>query len=63
MTTGQKIEAQLDELGELREDFIDNLEAKGVTGLTGDEKFDELVLEYNNNQKRCVGILTPLSNL
>ena len=43
MTTGQKIEAQLDELDELREDFIDNLEAKGVTGLIGDEKFDELV--------------------
>ena len=43
MTTGQKIETQLDNLDSIREDLVDNLEIKGITGLSGDEKFDELV--------------------
>lgn len=43
MTTGQKIGAQLNELDAVRENFIDALEAKGVTGIVGDEKYEKLV--------------------
>lgn len=38
----------LTQLQQDREDFIDNLETKGITGLTGDETFTELVPEVLN---------------
>lgn len=43
MTTGQKIETQLDELDNVKSDFIDALEAKGVTGISPDDKYEKLV--------------------
>lgn len=43
MTTGQKIEAQLDELDSVKDDFIDALEAKGVTGILPTDKYEKLV--------------------
>lgn len=38
----------LDQLESDREDMVDNLETKGITGLTGDETFTELVPEILN---------------
>lgn len=40
----------LEQLQQDREDLIDNLETKGITGLTGDETFTELVPEVLNIQ-------------
>lgn len=41
-------EDYLTQLQQDREDLIDNLEAKGITGLSGDETFTELVPEVLN---------------
>ena len=38
----------LEQLEQDREDLVDNLESKGITGLTGDETFTELVPEVLN---------------
>ena len=38
----------LEQLQQDREDLVDNLETKGITGLTGDETFTELVPEVLN---------------
>jgi len=38
----------LEQLQQDREDFVDNLETKGITGLTGNETFTELVPEVLN---------------
>ena len=38
----------LNQLEQDREDLVDNLETKGITGLTGDETFTELVPEVLN---------------
>jgi len=38
----------LNQLAQDREDLVDNLEAKGITGLSGDETFTELVPEVLN---------------
>ena len=40
----------LSQLQQDREDLVDNLETKGITGLTGDETFTELVPEVLNIQ-------------
>lgn len=42
------IAQQLSQLEQDREDLVDNLETKGITGLTGDETFTELVPEVLN---------------
>lgn len=42
------IEQQLTQLESDRQDLVDNLETKGITGLTGDETFTELVPEVLN---------------
>lgn len=42
------IAEQLTQLESDREDLVDNLEAKGITGLSGDETFTELVPEVLN---------------
>lgn len=42
------INEQLTQLASDRDDFVDNLEAKGITGLTGDETITELVPEILN---------------
>lgn len=42
------ISEQLTQLESDREDFVDNLEAKGITGLSGDETFTQLVPEVLN---------------
>ena len=38
----------LEQLQQDREDLVDNLETQGITGLTGDETFTELVPEVLN---------------
>ena len=38
----------LEQLEQDREDLVDNLETKGITGLTGDETFTQLVPEVLN---------------
>ena len=48
------IAEQLTQLERDRQDLVDNLETKGITGLSGDETFTELVPEV------LVGILVEL---
>lgn len=46
----------LTQLQQDREDLVDNLETKGITGLTGDETFTELVPEVLNIPSGTAGV-------
>lgn len=46
----------LEQLEQDREDLVDNLESKGITGLTGDETFTELVPEVLNIPSESGGL-------
>lgn len=65
MTTGQKIEAQLDELDQVRDGLIDALEDKGAT-IDPDAKLNDLIdvvdsLEVNDGYRYTKFGLSPLN--
>lgn len=53
----------LEQLQQDKEDLVDNLTTKGITGLTGNETFTELVPEVLNIQSGGIPSITSLSQI